>query len=93
MKDKAERKAQEQQKQQDIRHWKFLWGYKKMADQCRKFTQSQARTRAPRSKVSGGRGGRRKVGGRAKGPVPAPPPPPPPTNRRGRNIKTPARYQ
>jgi flagellar motility protein MotE (MotC chaperone) len=93
MKDKAERGVQEQQKQQDIYHRKFLRGYKKMVDQCRKSIQSQARTRAPRPKVSGGRGGRRKVGGRAEGPVPAPPPLPPPTNRRGRNIKTPARYQ
>jgi hypothetical protein len=64
-----------------------------MADQCRKSIQSQARARAPRSKVSGGHGGRRKVGGRAEGPVPAPPPLPPLTNSRGKNIKTLARYQ
>jgi hypothetical protein len=90
---KAERQAQEQERQQHVAHRKFLREYKKMAEQCRLSTQSQARTRAPKSKASGGRGGRRKVGGRAKGPVPARPPPPPPTNSRGRNIKTPARYR
>jgi hypothetical protein len=86
-------RAKARQNRLDIDARKAERAVRKLQTEVAKRAPKQSRTRVSKSKASGRRGGRRKVGGAVEASAPAPPPPPPPTTKSGRDIKTPVRYQ